>query len=157
MLTYILKLGLFLLLCVIFVGSVTAQSSADAFIAPPDTESFPEISFFMDVYNNDGVFIHGLTNGEVVVIEDGVQLDVDSVVELRPGVQIVFAVNPGPSFAIRNSQGLSRYDYIKEALDGWAQQRQGSSLDDISYLVTRGPSSSHFGDPASLIAELDGS
>ncbi len=157
MVTNILKLGLLLMLSVICVAPVAAQSSAGAIITPPDTESFPEISLFMDVYNDDGVFIHGLTDDEVKVMEDGAQLVVDSLVELRPGVQIVFAINPGPSFAIRNSQGLSRYDYVKEALSSWAQQRQGSSLDDISYLVTGGPSSSHFGDPTSLVAELDAS
>jgi len=151
----IVKSGVLLVLLVIFVAPVIAQSTADAFVAPPDTESFPDISFFMDVYNDMGVFIHGLTADEVLVIEDSRQIVVDSLAELRPGVQIVFAINPGPSFAIRNSQGLSRYDFVIEALSGWAQQRQGSSLDDISYLVTGGPSSSHFTDPARMVTDLN--
>ncbi len=153
----IVKSGLLLILLAIFVAPATAQTAADAFVAPPDTESFPHISFFLDVYDNMGVFIHGLTADEVFVIEDGRQIAVDSVDELRPGVQIVFAINPGPSFAIRNTQGLSRYDFVKEALSGWVKQRQGSSLDDISYIVTGGPSSSHFADPASMVAELNSS
>ncbi|MGW8251799.1 MAG: FHA domain-containing protein, partial [Anaerolineales bacterium] len=75
--------------------------------------------------------------------------------ELRPGVQVVFAINPGDSFTIRNSQGLSRYDFIYNALNNWADARQGSTVDDLSLIVTTGPVRSHTVDPAEMLSALD--
>jgi len=45
----------------------------------------------------------------------------------------------GDSFTIRNSQGNTRYDFIAAALANWAQARLGSTVDDISLLITGGP------------------
>jgi hypothetical protein len=68
---------------------------------------------------------------------------------------VVIAINPGSSFAIRNSQGLSRYDYIAGALTRWADGRLGSTLDDMSLVITAGPASTHFVDSANLISTLE--
>lgn len=80
------------------------------------------------------------------VLEDGRSLSAVEIKELRPGLQVVVAMNPGPSFAVQNSKGISRYDYLVQALGTWAKNRQGTTLDDWSLLTTGGPEASHVSD-----------
>lgn len=109
----------------------------------------------MDVHDERGAFIHGLELPELTVLENGNPAHVLEFYEIRPGVQSVFAVNPGTPFAIRNSQGISRYDFIRDALAKWANSRRGSTLDDLSIMVTDGPERTHFFDPLDLIEALE--
>ncbi len=94
--------------------SAFAQNDANIFLHPPDLQAFPLIQAFLDIHNAEGEFIHGITEDDVSIIEDGKPLPISKIEEIRPGVQLVVAINPGPSFGIRNSQAISRYDFIKE-------------------------------------------
>ena len=100
------------------------------------TDDFPNISAFLNVRDNDGHFIHGLRPVDIRIYEDNVMLSVQKVDEMRPGAQIVVAINPGSSFAIQNAQGLSRYDFLIAALNDWGKSRMGSNTDDLSLLTT---------------------
>jgi hypothetical protein len=71
-------------------------------------------------------------------------------------VQLAVAVNPGPSFAIRNAKAISRYDLVKDALRAWAISRMGSTIDDLSLLITDGPAVSHTSDPGQWLSTLTG-
>jgi hypothetical protein len=137
-----------------FTLTASAQSAASAVIYPPQTESFPRIHAFLDVHDAQGAFIHGIRAEEVRLSENGRSLPLVEFEELRPGVQIVFALSPGSSFSIRNSQGDSRYDIVRNALVGWAQGREGSNLDDLSLLETAGPEVTHFNDSQQLVTTL---
>jgi hypothetical protein len=127
-----------------------AQAPSGARLYPPDTELFPRIQAYLDVYDESGGFVHGLQAGDVSLLEDDRPVELSEFTELHPGVQVVFALNPGDSFTIRNSQGASRYDLIAAALADWAKRRLGSTVDDISLLVTGGPARTHFIDPAQV-------
>ena len=147
-----------LLLTCLFFGtaiSASAQDPASATLFPPDTTSFPQIRTFLDVHNPDGSFAHGLQASDLRVLEDDQPLPVSDLSELRPGVQMVFAINPGDSFTIRNAQGRSRYDFIQDALLEWAYSRSGSNLDDLSLIVTPGPVHTHTGSPQEFIDALE--
>ena len=140
----------------VFVASVRAQSAATAVLLPPQTESFPRIHAYLDVHNAQGDFLRGIQAEQVSILENGRSLPVVEFEELRPGVQIVFALSPGESFSIRNSQGVSRYDFVRDALIGWADGRQGSTLDDLSLMVTGGPELTHFTDSIEIVTALQG-
>lgn len=125
------------------VSTAQAQSTARARITAPQIESFPLVELYLDVYTADGNFLHGLQPSQVTILEDA-QPALDPILqEIRPGVQLVVAINPGSAIALRNSQGISRYGLIRQALVRWATARAGSSIDDLSILITDGSGLSH--------------
>lgn len=138
-----------------FTTTAGAQTAASAVLFPPKSESFPRISTFMDVHDAQMSFIHGIQASEVQIIENGRSLPVVELRELRPGVQIVLALAPAPPFGIRDSQGISRYMVIRDALLDWAKARRGSSIDDLSLLISAGPEITHFSDPTELVTALE--
>lgn len=147
--------GLLLIwLLLVSIIPAEAQTSSSATLSPPNTDSFPLIQTYLDVHKEDGLFLHGLTAGNLRVLEDDRPISVGELAELRPGVQIVLAINPGDSFTVRNSQGLSRFDYIYSALENWAAARQGSTVDDLSLIVSAGPERSHTNDSAEIMSAL---
>lgn len=137
----ILGLFFFALFSPVFVS---AQSAAIAEISIPNTDSFPEISALAHVYGSDGAFVSGLTASDVVLRENGAEVAFTSFVEQSPGVQFVLAIDPGRTFAIRDAQGVSRYEYLLAALDAWGQE-QGETADDLSLVITNGPEVPHVG------------
>ncbi|HSF82858.1 MAG TPA: FHA domain-containing protein [Anaerolineales bacterium] len=141
-----------LFLCVVPAG---AQTSDSAILFPPDMDAFPRVNIFVDVHDSRGEFIHGLRTDELRLLENGKALPALELSELRPGVQVVFVLNPGNSFGIRNSQGTSRYDFVADSLRNWAHSRQGSNIDDLSLLVSTGVERSHFTDPLTIVSALE--
>lgn len=154
MFKYVRWLGLFLPLLFVFTISARAQTGIDATLTQLQTESFPRIRAYLDVHDAQGGFVHGLQATDVRVLEDGYSLPVVDFGEVHPGVQMVIAINPGESFAIRNSLGLSRYDYLLDALVDWAKSRQGSTLDDMSLIATMSPEITHISNSMDLISVL---
>jgi hypothetical protein len=131
------------------------QSNAGAFVSAPNVQNFPRIQAYLKVHDAQGAFIHGLAPEQVTVLEDSAERPATRLEETRPGVQVVIAVNPGPSFAIRNAKAVSRYDLVKDALRAWANSRAGSNIDDLSLLITSGPAASHTADPLQWISSLN--
>ena len=127
----------------VFHSPVNAQEGYQARLAPANTEGFPEISSYLDVRSSTGEFVHGLEQHNVYLLENGTQLPVQELQQIRTGVQVVVAISPGQAFDIRDVQGISRYDYLAQALQDWALTRQGSTVDDLSLIVSDGPEVTH--------------
>lgn len=144
----------FVIACLLLTFPAAAQTGANATLSPPDTGEFPRIQAYLDVRDAQGQVIPGLEAGDLRAIEDGQSLPVDELQQLRPGVQLVLAVNPGPSFVVRNSQGLSRSDILLEALAGWLRSRRGTTIDDLSLLIQNGAEISHLTNPTDLLSFL---
>jgi hypothetical protein len=149
-------LMLVLLACLGLTVSAAAQSAAYARLGAPNIEQFPRVSANLDVRDAQGDFVAGLTPGDTTVIENGVELPVAELTELRPGVQVVFALNLGNAFAIRDAQGSSRYDYVSQSLQAWAATIPANQ-DDLSLVSQAGILSSHRSDPAEWVAALQAS
>lgn len=139
-----------LVLCLIITTSVNAQTAINATLFPPETKAFPKIGAYLDVHDAQGGFIHDIQSADIQVFEDNRPVEIQEFKEIRPGVQIVVALNPGKSFLIRNSKGLSRYDIIANTLTNWANSRSGSTLDDLSLIVPDSPGRTHLSNPPDL-------
>lgn len=139
----LLRLLLLLSLLAWTQAFVHAQTAAYAEIARIDAADFPQVSALVDVYNADGAFISGLKPGVFTVYEDGQVRPADSLREIEVPVQVVVAVNPGPPLAIRDSNGVARYERVVEALRLWAQAQPGESLDDLSLVSLSGSLINH--------------
>jgi hypothetical protein len=139
-----------LIVCLLLTTPVYAQTAINATLYPPDTSAFPTISAFLDLHNAQGGFIYGIKSSDIQIFEDDRQVEIKAFKEIRPGVQIVVALNPGHSFMIRNSKGYSRYDIIAATLTSWANSRTGSNLDDLSLIVPDSPGRTHLSNPLDL-------
>jgi hypothetical protein len=128
--------------------NASAQTSLSVRLGPPQTKSFPRIEAYLDVRDSQGNFVHDLQATSLNMLEDEASIPVATIEEIHPGAQIVVALNPGPSFAVRNNQGKSRYEFIMDALQGWAKNQQGQTQDDWSLTTTGGANISHLSDPA---------
>ena len=123
--------------------SSSAQSGDQVRVAPIEITSFPKVMTYLDVRDAEGNFVYGLEPGDIEVLEDEGARPVSELNLLRPGVQLVLAINPGPAFGIRDAQGSSRYDYVVQALQSWASGRQDDSMDDLSLVASDGVEATH--------------
>ena len=131
-----------------------AQSETRAMIYAPQTETYPDISFFLDVHDAAGNFVHDLTPANLRVLENGKSLPVGEMNETHPGVQFALAFSPGHTLSIRDGLGLSRFDYLILGLSAWEWDAQAAGGDDLSLITVDGPEAVHFSDPADLISAL---
>lgn len=138
-----------------FPGFGVAQREFSAKISLPDDSEFPTIEFFLDVHDQNGGFVHNLSENQIKILENDVALTAAEITETKPGFQFVVAINPGPSFAIRNSQAISRYDLISQSLKDWAKSRIGSDIDDLSLIINNGPEVSHVKEPDQWLQTLE--
>ncbi len=144
-----------LALALVFVPFLTgAQSTIETEISAPETGLFPQISNYFAVRDGEGRFLTGLTAGDISIQENGVEIAGHSLEELRPGVQLAIALDPSPTFAVRDSTGQTRYDYIASALVEWAQGRIGTNIDDLTLLGSNGLSQVHFSSYSALQSAL---
>jgi hypothetical protein len=142
-----------------FTARAIAQDddpTPSATLSRPDIGLFPTIQVFLDVRDDQGRFIHNLQPSDITIFENTVAIPASGLEEIRPGVQAVVVINPGPPFALRNSQAIARYDLLLEALNNWFKNRQGSTIDDWSLLVNNGPRILHGNDPMEIYEALQG-
>jgi hypothetical protein len=144
-------LGVFL----IMVRPTYAQTSASATLSQPNTEKFPQIIAYLDLQDAQG-FVHGLQMSDVLIREDDRQLPVSALTEIHPGVQFIVAVSPGPSFAIRDVLGNSRYSYVVEALRIWSGIPAQSPPDDLSLIAAGFPEALHYSTPRDWFTSFNG-
>ncbi len=124
---------------------VAAQNTASAVLTSPETGDFPRIQSYLEVFNHEGGFVHNLKAEDITIFEDQKAVDVLELEQLQTGAQFVVALNLGPTFAIRDSQGISRFQTIQAALVEWATQHN-ETLDDLSFLTNDGPEYTHLED-----------
>jgi hypothetical protein len=129
-------------------------STPQAVLSPPSIDKFPLITTYLDVRDDNGVFISGLQAHQVTILEDDRPLPVVSFDEIRPGAQFILALNAGRSFAIRDSNGKSRYDSIRQVILSWAGGLPNPASDDLSLIISNGAEIIHNSDPKQLMAEL---
>ncbi len=133
-------------LLVVSRSFAAAQTAAYAEIAQIDAGNFPQVSALLDVFDANGEFISGLAPSNLAVYEDGQTLKVDTITESTPPVQIIVAINPGPALAVRNGNGVARFDYVVQALSQWADSNSGQpaeSKDDLSLVSLSGSLINH--------------
>jgi hypothetical protein len=132
----------------------SAQEGSQVWLGPIDTKDFPKISSYLDVRSPEGDFVFGLERNNVSIIENSNRLPVLELEPLHSGVQFVLALSPGPAFVIRDVQGVSRYEYLAQALVGWAKSREASTDDDLSIILADGPESTHVTEIKKIISLL---
>lgn len=112
---------------------VRAQGTASIVLFQPDSSKFPTITALLDVFDEQGEFVTGLTASELSVLENGQNIGGPSTFEqLGQPLKVVVAINSGPALAVRDSMGLSRYDKMTAVLKNWAAARPADNTDDFA-------------------------
>lgn len=120
-----------------------------------ETSSFPKISGFLDAFDGNGIFMTGMKASDISIIEDGQTIPLDALNEIAVPLQMVIAVNQGPSLDVRDpSTNLSRFQRISQVLDQWLQTRPADLPDDYSLVSQAGPVINH-ADAKGLVAALN--
>jgi len=122
---------------------VHAQTAAYAEIVRIDADKFPQVSALLDVYDANGEFISGLKPSDITVFEDAQENKADAISESNVPVQVAVAINPGPPLAIRDSNGVPRFDKVVETLHSWSDAQPADSRDDLSLVSLSGSLISH--------------
>ncbi len=157
------KLTLFLGLMIGFIQifwcgdsfSTLAQApQPTAHFSTPQTDQFPLVQILMDIHDPKGGFVHGLGKDNLQLLENGQPVNLQDFHEEHLGVQLVFVINPGDSFLQSDQEGNTYYDLLISNLVEWARKKLGSTLDDLSIIVTDGPSQSHLNNPLELFYTL---
>lgn len=156
-----MRKSLVIVTCVVilFVSLTTpiaAQTGVSAWLSPPDLSNFPQIRAYLNVYDQQGDFVSGLSSGQVTLQEDDNSLHPDQITEETVGAQVVFGINFGTSFAIRDSQGISRWDTLYAALEGWGSDYPDDLSDDLSLLTNDAGEYRHLGNIAGWLNALRG-
>ncbi|MEN8172033.1 MAG: FHA domain-containing protein [Chloroflexota bacterium] len=128
-------LFLFSLLILLGFTSAKADGAAKVVLSQLDTDAFPGITARLNVHNNLGYFVHGLEPVDITILENENAIPVETLTEVNSGAQFVIALNMGPSYAIRNQDGISRHESIVQAVADWEDSKPDSESDDFN-LVT---------------------
>jgi hypothetical protein len=122
-----------------------AQTGAYAEIASVDASGFPRVTAMVDVFGADGRFLDGLRAGDLTAYEAGEPRPVDTLSATDVPVQLVVAINPGPSLAVRDANAIPRFTKIVEVLSQWVSSQPSDSDDDLSLVSLSGSLITHAG------------
>jgi len=120
-----------------------AQTAAYAEIVQIDAGDFPKVSALLDVFDANGNFMRGLAPSNLTVYEDGQTLNVDTITESALPVQVVVAINQGPALAVRDSNGVPRFDHVVQTFSEWVVSQPAESQDDLSLVSLSGSLINH--------------
>lgn len=151
----LLLIGGILLVLPAYGNLARAAGGMTTELSTPETSGFPLITTYLELYDEQGRFVQGLQASQVTILEDSRPLPLVTLEELHSGAQLAVAINPGPSFGVRDGEGHSRFYYVVQGLRAWASALQSPGSDDLSILFTGGPEKTHLSDPAQWVAALE--
>lgn len=139
------------------IEAARAQAGGIAILFDLDRSKFPRIQAGLVVYDGAGNFVSGLTPSAVTILEGGNRRTVTELQQTRPGVQFVTVLTLGPSLAVRDSEGISRFEHLLQGLQTWAENPPEDTLDDLSVLVDGQPETVHASLPSEWFDALQAS
>ena len=122
-----------------------AQTGAYAEIASVDAGSFPRVTALVNIYGADGRLLDGLQPADLTAYEAGEPRPVDTLTATDVPVQLVVAINPGPSLAVRDANAVQRFTKIVDVLSQWVNSQPSDSEDDLSLVSLSGSLITHAG------------
>ena len=145
-------LAVFLSVFLLYPGlnPARAQSAARLSLYTLQTASFPALTAGLDVFDSAGNFVTGLTPDTVTLLEDNQPRPLNSLEELQPGAEFALALDPGPYFAYRDANAVTRFDKVVQVVKEWAAAHPDSLEDDLSLLLTGGTPATHMAKTAAF-------
>jgi len=131
-----------------------AQSGARLNLFALQTASFPSITAGLDVFDAAGNFVTGLSPEAVTLLEDNQPRPLTSLEELQPGTEFALALDPGPYFANRDVNAVTRFDKVVQVVKEWAAAHPDSLDDDLNFIPTGGTPAAHLATTGAFLDAL---
>lgn len=141
-----------LLISITGIHAYAQEITPQVTLFPLNSADFPLLSAYLDAHSPTGHFIRGLRASDVQILEDSNPVPVDTLEELHPGVQFVIAIAPGPAFDIRDTNGVSRFEYLLQGIYTWSYQPDQE--DDLSLVTSWTSEIAHVDQPSRILAGL---
>ena len=141
-------------LILLYSSGVYAAQSSTLNILSLDSSQFPALTFYMEPYDMDGIFLENITADTVRVEEDENIIIPDSFQRIEPGVHWITAINSGPRLKDL-AGGAYRIDTIRNHLLNWMQNQSADSPNDYSLTTNTGVLASHKAEPQYWMEELE--
>ncbi len=147
----------FLLLAASLLAALPARAQAGkpaVTLSAVDGSAFPAMQAYAIVNNADGQHVAGLPASSFTLAEDGVPVAGLQAAEADVGVQVVFVVDSSAAFKGRDANGVTRLDYVKQALAEYARTKpwMKTGVDDVTVIAPESPVAEH-SDDSGLIAQ----
>lgn len=126
---------LWLALCAALAPLAHAQTPAATAALTVDPSNFPDLSAYLALTNAQGVRMSGLAAPAFALSEDNQAIRQFAVTEEEVGVQAVFAIDTSAAFKARDANGVTRLEYIQQALADFSQNVMRDNLDDVTVLA----------------------
>ena len=143
----------------LFAGLVPAQAQTAAgpraSLYGLGIANYPAVTAGLDVFDSAENFVTGLSLGSITMFEDDQPRPLAGLNELQPGVEFAVALDPGPYFAYRDANAITRYTKIVQSLEAWSAAHPDSLGDDLSFIPTGGTISTHLATTAAFAEALD--
>ncbi len=154
------RLLILLLLTLVSAGlipSVLAQTDISLQLSKLNIKSFPTISLFAQVTDENGYRILGLTSDNFRILEENAEASDIKVEEMTVGSRIVFALNTNFGLRIRDTLGNSRFDLTRQVLLDWWRRPEFNrvGVDDLSLVTIDDTLQSHSRAAVDLATALD--
>jgi hypothetical protein len=140
----------FVYLLITGLNPARAQSSALVSLYDLQSAAFPVMTVGLDVFDATGNLVTGLTAETVTLFENNQPRPITHLEELHPGVKFALALDPGPTFAYRDANAVTRFDKVLRALKEWAAAQPDSLGDDLSLVPNGGPDALHLAQRAAF-------
>jgi hypothetical protein len=151
-----LRISLSIYLLFAGVISVRAQSQTSTRISlySLQTGSFPTITAGLEVFDSAGNMLTGLKPDAITLLEDQQPIQLRTLEEVQTGVEFALALDPGPAFAYRDANAVTRYDKIVQVINDWVANHPDTLGDDLSLIPTYGTLSTHIAKTAAFSEAL---
>jgi hypothetical protein len=130
----------------LFVGLIPvraqSQSTTRVSLYSLQTNDFPTITTGLDIFDSAGNVVSDLKADAITLMEDNQSRPLDTFEEVQVGVEFALALDPGPTFAYRDANAITRYTKIIQVLKDWAATHSDTLGDDLSLIPTYGTMSS---------------
>ncbi len=120
-----------------------SQNTAHLSLYALQTGNYPAISVGLDVFDSAGNVVTGLEPDAITLLEDNKPRPINSLEEVKVGVEFALALDPGPTFAYRDANAVTRYDKVVQIIKSWAASHPDTLGDDLSLVPTYGTLSTH--------------
>ena len=148
-------LSVYLVFAALTPARAQSQNTARLSLYALQTGGFPVVSAGLDVFDSAGNVVTGLKPDAISLLEDNKPRPLNSLEERQVGVEFALALDPGPTFAYRDANAVTRYDKITQILKSWVTSHSDSLGDDLSLVPTYGTLSAHMTTTAAFSNALD--
>ena len=133
---FLCVLMVFYLLFTASIPSITAHAQIEdpIIVQAPDTSNFPTITVPFKLPTSQKALNSEIQLSQLDIIENGENVQPEALREEHAGVNFTLAINPNRQLDLRDADGISPYDKIRDALIEWIETRSSLVGDRYSFV-----------------------